>query len=283
MSDDRKKHITYVCVGHCCHDVIESGYTLGGTASYSASVAHNLGAHAKIITAYGPDFRYEERIRKRGIEVVNIGSAYTTVFENIYGNGARQQFLHARAEKLTINEVTPYITDVDILHLSPIADEIDYSLISAVNSGLIGATIQGSMRCWDDRGKVFPCKMEWESLRGVDVVVISDEDIIGIHQALMQIREVVPLVVVTMGRKGATIFNKNGSLFVPSFRAEIRNETGAGDTFAAAFFIHYYKNNDPLNAVIYAHVVTSLVLERADGTFPSEAEINERLDHYHQF
>lgn len=283
MQDHKKKDIEYVCIGHCCHDVEEDGYTLGGTAAYSASVANSLGAKAKIITAYGSDFAFEQDIKDQGIELINIGSEATTVFENIYGQGARQQVLHSRAHLLNTKYITPYLKKTDILHLCPIADEIDYSLIHQVDAGLIVGTIQGSMRCWDDQGNVYPCNMKWESLKGMDLVVISDEDINGLDRAFNQLVKSVPLVIVTMGGEGAKIFKRAASLFLPSFPIHQKRETGAGDTFASAFFIHYYKNRNPLEACIYAHALCSLVLERnKDDLFPSQGEVERRIQEYHE-
>ena len=284
MLDLKDTHIEYVCTGHCCHDVIESGYALGGTAAYSASVAKNLGAKAKIITAYGSDFRFEQDIVDRGIELINVGSEATTVFENIYGHGPRQQVIHSRADLLDTKKVGPYLKKTDILHLCPIADEIDYGLIHQVDAGLIAGTIQGSMRCWDNQGNVYPCNMKWDSLRGIDLVVISDEDVSGLDCAFNEIINIVPLAIVTMGKSGAKIFKKTTSQFLPSFPIHQKRETGAGDTFATAFFIHYYKNRNPFEACLYAHVICSLVLEREDkALFPSPDEIENRIEEYHHF
>ena len=281
MSDDGREHIRYACIGHCCHDKTDNGYDLGGTAAYSAFVANDLGADVKIITSVGSDFLYTDEIVKKGIGLFNLESEETTVFENIYGQGARQQFIHSRAEDLISQKVLPHINDIDILHLCPIANEVDYEILKQFTGGFIGATIQGSLRCWEGDGKIYPCKMEWERLKGIEVVIISDEDVIGLDRAIENLKEVVPYVVVTMGAKGAKLIIGKASLFLPSFNITPRRETGAGDTFATAFFINYYKSKDPFNACIYAHAVTSLVLERDNGMgFPGEDEIHHRMEQY---
>ncbi len=281
MSVDLNGHIDYLCIGHCCHDKVEDGYELGGTAAYSALIAKNLGAKAGIITAYSKDFLYEEEIENRGVNLINIGSDSTTVFENIYGKGSRQQVIHSRARVLDLDEINSHISKPDIVHLCPIANEVDYGIIHRLDCGFIGATIQGSIRCWDNTGKIFPCEMNWSQLEGIDVVIISDEDVIGMEHAIEQIRKIVPLLVITSGKTGARLVNNKVSLFMPAFSIEQNRETGAGDTFAAAFFMHFHANRSALDACIYAHAIASLVLERnVDDIFPDEEEIEKRISQY---
>ena len=169
----------------------------------------------------------------------------------------------------------------EIIHLCPIADEIDYGILSNCNAKLIGATIQASLRAWDDDGMIFPKAMDWNLLNGIDVVIISNEDVLGLHEAINHIKDQVPIVIVTEGRSGAYLHQEGEEQFFPSFPIVQLRETGAGDTFATAFFIQFYLTRDAVASCKYAHVVASLVLERtADDPFPNQEEILSRMKEY---
>jgi sugar/nucleoside kinase (ribokinase family) len=88
----------------------------------------------------------------------------------------------------------------------------------------------------------------------------------------------VPLLVATDGRHGATLFQQG----VPErFDAYATNEvdpTGAGDVFAAAFLCHLYRHGNPRKAVNFANCVASFSIEQEgiEG-IPTVDVVEERL------
>ncbi len=67
----------------------------------------------------------------------------------------------------------------------------------------------------------------------VDVVFLSDEDLHGHSGLLERLRERAPLVALTHGAEGVSLFSGATALRLPAIHAVERDPTGAGDTFAA--------------------------------------------------
>lgn len=58
--------------------------------------------------------------------------------------------------------------------------------------------------------------------------------------ALKLVETGVSLVVVTMGNKGAVVYNKSGQIKYPAQKLDVLDTTGAGDSFAAGFIAAFY-------------------------------------------
>lgn len=254
--------IDFLCIGHLCHDRYAGGNLLGGTASYVSLIARQLGRKPAILTSVGPDFEFFQVFEHSGIPVCNKAAAETTVFENIYHDGVRTQYLHARADTLKAGDVPAEWCRVPVALCCPIADEVDFSLLQAFpNALLVGATIQGWLRQWDGSHRVFAKTMDWSRLAGADVVILSDADIAGFEAALPQIAETVKVLVMTKGAAGAVVCQDGRRYHFPAFPVKEVDATGAGDVFAAAFLIRYSETRDIALSTAFAHCAASFVVE----------------------
>ncbi|MBV6441990.1 MAG: hypothetical protein DYG98_02490 [Haliscomenobacteraceae bacterium CHB4] len=251
----------YLCIGHCCHDKVGNEVILGGTASYSSLVARQLGLHTGILTSVGDDFNFFQVFEDQGIRLWNKTAPQTTVFENIYQNGERIQYLHARAHTLCAEDIPAECLAAPIVLFCPIAGEVDFPVLRAFPRALKGATIQGWLRQWDDSGKVTPKAMDWSQLAAADVVIMSDADIRGFEPAIPAIASCVKVLVMTQGAKGAQVFSGGTQLQFPAYPVRELDATGAGDVFATAFLIKYAEENDISRAAAFAHCAASFVVE----------------------
>jgi sugar/nucleoside kinase (ribokinase family) len=88
----------------------------------------------------------------------------------------------------------------------------------------------------------------------------------------------IPVLVVTEGEKGCTIFNRGVPFAVPPRPAQPVDPTGAGDVFAAAFFVHLSENDNLGQAAYFANVTASMAIERPgpEGA-PDRAEVEAYL------
>jgi sugar/nucleoside kinase (ribokinase family) len=68
--------------------------------------------------------------------------------------------------------------------------------------------------------------------------------------------------VVTEGEKGCTVFHQGLPFSVPPRLAYPIDPTGAGDVFAAAFFVRLSENDDLGQAAYFANVTASMAIER---------------------
>src|SRR5688572_13521957 len=150
---DLLEPVDYLVIGHVAHDLTPSGPRLGGTVSYSALTARALGLRVGAVTASGPETSLESL---KDIPVISIDSPQSTTFENIYTEHGRIQFLRAQASRIDFNSVPETWRRTPIIHLAPLADEIDSVLPKGFSPTLIGVTPQGWMRQWDAEGGVWP-------------------------------------------------------------------------------------------------------------------------------
>jgi sugar/nucleoside kinase (ribokinase family) len=267
--------VDYLVIGHIARDLTPKGTQLGGTVAYAALTARALGLRVGIVTAAGPDESLEAL---SGIPVISIESETSTTYENIPTAHGRVQYLRARAPRLELDRVPGRWRNASIIHLAPIADEVDSVLPSDFSPTLLGLTPQGWLRQWDSNGLV--SLHEWAgaetSLAGAGAVVLSREDVNGDDLLIEHMAEQTKILVVTEGPAGAVLYWHGDRR---RFRAPTVQEvdaTGAGDIFAAAFFVRYLNTRDPWEATRFATLLASHSVERAglDG-IPTKLEIEQ--------
>ncbi len=243
--------VDYLVVGHLACDLSPEGPQLGGTAAYSALTARALGLRVGIVTAWAGDL---PAARFDGIRVVSVPSENCTTFENVYADGGRIQRIHSVAAPLLLEHIPEAWRRAPIVHLGPIAQEGKTLPAAGLASSLLGVTPQGWMRCWDGDGRVRPCAWQEaaEVLPHIGAAVLSLEDAGGDENQIEAIANACRILAVTEGPAGARLY-WNGDL--RRFQAPATEEidaTGAGDVFAAAFFVRLYETRDPWAAARFA-------------------------------
>ena len=254
---------TLLIIGHLCHDRMSSGeIKLGGTAAYASFLAKKMGAEVTILTSIGEDFAFIELFEKADITIYNIPAENTTVFENIYpeDGGERIQFLHARAATISIKDIPSDLSVPDLVLFCPIADEVDLDLLKNFSNSLKAATIQGWLRDWNVEGLVGPKAMIWERLAPLDLLVFSDADIVGFENYIPTISDLVPIVIMTRGINGVRVFENKETKDFPTEPIEVKDATGAGDSFAIAFLLEYFATRDVSGAVDFGQKVAREVI-----------------------
>ena len=256
--------VTFLSVGHFCYDVSPNGYILGGSASYSTLTARNLGHYARAVTAVGANFDRQNPLLD-GIKTIYRESPETTIFDNQYDEkGRRQQFILGAAKELKGSDIPLKWRTSNIVYLCPIADEVSSDLVHCFGEDtLIGATPQGWLRQWDANGKVETKR--WRTaeaiLPHIDVLILSDEDVYVYPDELEKYIQLAPIVVLTQGVRGATLFQNGTQLKSAAYSVTEVDPTGAGDVFATSFLIDYYQNRSVEKALNFAHCVASFAVE----------------------
>lgn len=267
--------VDYLVIGHIARDLTPNGVQLGGTVAYSALTARALGLRVGIVTAAGTDISFEPL---QEIPVVSLESDTSTTFENIYKYDGRIQYLRSQATKIEFDHIPDVWRNAPIVHLAPIANEIEAELSNNFSRVFLGVTPQGWMRQRDSDGLVSTC--EWENsdsaLSQANAIVISREDVNGDDELIEHMAGQTKILVVTEGADGAVLY-WNGDR--RRFRVPIVDEvdaTGAGDIFATAFFVRLSKTRDPWEATRFASLVATHSVARSglDG-IPTSKEIEE--------
>lgn len=269
--------VDYLLFGHVTKDLTPEGYTLGGTATYSALTAAKLGLRVGVVTSVGPELDLPE---KPGIQVVTVPSDTTTTFKNIYTPAGRIQYVHHPATYLELSAVPEIWRNAPIVHLGPIFQEVDPKLARSFPNSQVGLTPQGWMRNADEAGLVH--YSDWPEARYVlesaQAVVFSIEDVQGDESIIDELVPSIRVLVVTEGSNGARLY-WNGDL--RTFKAPQLEEidpVGAGDIFAASFFIRLHQTRDPWEAARFATQLASMsVTRRGVEGIPTEEEVKASL------
>jgi 1D-myo-inositol 3-kinase len=271
----------FVVVGHVCQDLLpDGGLSLGGSVSYATTTAYRMGYRVGVVTSAGPDLHVSHVLP--GVEVVCHPAATTTLFENIYEDGRRKQFVHQRAEVITCEQIPPLWRRAPMAYLGSIDQEIDESVFHCfADDVLIGVMPQGFFRRWDERGQVY--FTAWEPsqsvLRRINVLVISELDVPDPQQLVSDWGRFINIIAVTHAERGATIYQAGESCYYPARPTRQVDPTGAGDVFTAAFLIRLLETGDPCQAAAFANVVASFSIEQpgVDG-IPLRSEVEAYMD-----
>lgn len=257
--------LDYLIIGHITRDLTPTGtFKVGGTVAYTGLTATALGCRTGVVTSAAAGFSVSQALP--GVGVHCVPAAETTTFENIYSAAGRRQVIHAVAEKLQVKDIPGTWQEAAIVHLAPLAQEVDPELVHHFPHSLVCMTPQGWMRCWDKQGNVHPC--DWNLADAVlphtNAVIVSDEDLAD-KAVLHRFRQVTPVLVMTQGPAGCTVFRGSEAR---QFPAEVTTEnelTGAGDVFAAAFFIHLYQTGgDPWEAAQFANRIAAYSITQSN-------------------
>src|SRR5207244_9187377 len=96
--------VDYLLLGHVTVDRLDDKrVAMGGTATYAALTARNMGARVGVHTSSA----YEPGLidTLRSVLVARIPAEYTTCFVNAYIGGKRRQTIEAGAEKPTYDQI----------------------------------------------------------------------------------------------------------------------------------------------------------------------------------
>jgi hypothetical protein len=308
MDDSQDSRYDYVTVGHVTRDVIEdrAGGDVsqpGGSAFYSALQAARLGLRTLIITQ-GVPREIDELLEPFSGELdLRIVPAEHTTTLSTRGRGAqRSQRLLAWAGPI----VEPLTLDTEILHLAPVARETP--LAWRGQADFIGLTPQGLARHWGQSEDVPPAQLDTAALSGdvplcvgagaapagdifavemdpnalprrFNAAVISEHERKSCHALFAHARGCGAYVAVTAGSRPATVqlpAPGAGSVVQtgPPHPVELREDLGAGDVFAAAFFVALNEGRGPLEAAMFGNAAAALRIAGAGpGAIAGRAQI----------
>jgi ribokinase len=112
---------------------------------------------------------------------------------------------------------------------------------------------------------------------------ITDQSDANIHAAKLIGSDLVARgndsVVITMGRRGCMVVDRNGADHIPAFEVELVDQTGRGDAFAGALAASCAVGDDLRKAVKFASAAGALTCTKFGSieALPAKAEIIELL------
>ncbi|MBI4770716.1 MAG: ribokinase [Chloroflexi bacterium] len=265
--------VDYLVIGHITQDLTPAGPTPGGTAAYAALAARALGLRVGIVTSLGPGAVLGDL---SGFPTANLPAPASTTFRNQYTPAGRVQHLCNLALPLDYSAIPAEWRSAPIVHLGPVAREVDPALAGRFPRALVGLTPQGWLREWEPSGLVrrAPWPQAEKALRQAAATVLSIEDVQGDEITVEDYAHACPVTVVTEGELGARVYwNTHVRRFSgPTVTAV--DSTGAGDVFAAAFFARLHQTRDPYEAGRFAALLAAASVTRPGlAGAPTAAEI----------
>lgn len=252
----------YVTVGHVTLDLIEDrpGGTVaqpGGGAFYSALQAARLGLRTLIVTQ-GVPAQIEELLAPyaKELDLRVIPAPHTTTLSTTGHGLARSQRVLAWAGPV----VEPLHIDSSILHLAAVARETPTAWSG--EASFVGLTPQGLLREWREGGPISLVALDPATVPSHFHAAVIGERERAFSDALFEAaRRSGATVAVTAGAGPTAVYPAGvepvGQAVVPS-TAAARDDLGAGDVFAAAFFVALREGMPAAGAAAFGNAAAAL-------------------------
>jgi sugar/nucleoside kinase (ribokinase family) len=273
----RLEPIDYLAIGHITIDKTAGESRLGGSVAYAALTAQALGLRAGIVTAWAEELPLGPLA---DMPIVNIGAEQSTTFENFDQSGERKQKILAQAPFLDYHMIPEAWRKARILHLAPVAREVSPRILRYFTDSTLGLTPQGWLREWDESGEVRVS--HWEEadllLSGADAAVIAREDVGRDADQIERMAAACPILAVTEGEAGAKLYAYGEEHQINAPNVEAVDTTGAGDIFAAAFFVRLHLTGDAMDAARFASQLAARSVQRVGlDSVPKKDEIYDLM------
>lgn len=256
----------YVVIGHFTVDITPWGRALGGTAIYAGLTAARAGLRVGVLTrgnlaGLPRQVREELEMVSREVELVIQSAGATTTFANEEVAGRRVQTLHAWGGEIELSGLPADWRAPAIMHIAPVAQELEPRSLSRVAPGYLGVTPQGWVRRWAAR---LPARVRFEELKltnemnaRFDAMVVSSEELAATRESFDAVSKR-GLAVVTRGRRGATALDRGHVIEVPGYPGTQVDTTGAGDVFAGMLFLMRGRGEPIVRSLRHASAAAAL-------------------------
>jgi sugar/nucleoside kinase (ribokinase family) len=271
--------VSSLVVGSIAIDTVETPFgkaeeALGGTAVYFA-LAASLFTEVQLVGVVGDDFPSSavETLESRGVDLSGLQRRHGETFRWVGQYDFDMNVAHTLDTRLNVFEtfhptLPEHYRDARFLFLGNIDPDLQLEVLKQVRHPQLIAL--DTMNFWI-AGKRDALTAV---LRQVDTVLINEGEIreyTGRYNVLEAAREILALgprhVVVKRGEYGAVLFSGSEIFLVPAFPTwEVRDTTGAGDSFAGAFigYLDRCRDTRPDHlkaAVVYGTVAASFTVE----------------------
>ncbi|HEX6506412.1 MAG TPA: PfkB family carbohydrate kinase [Chloroflexota bacterium] len=271
--------MTSLVVGSIAIDTVETPFgraesALGGTAVYF-SLAASLFTQVQLVGVVGDDFPDSavDLLQQRGVDLSGLQRRHGETFRWVGEYDYDMNEAHTLDTRLNVFEtfhptLPDQYRDARFLFLGNIDPDLQLDVLNQVrNPELIALD---TMNYWIDGKRDGLTRV----IRQVDAVLINEGEIrqyTGRYNVLEAARDLQALgprhVVVKRGEYGAILFSGDDVFMVPAFPTwEVRDTTGAGDSFAGAFLGYLERAGrmdgaDLRAAVVYGSVAASFTVE----------------------
>jgi sugar/nucleoside kinase (ribokinase family) len=254
-------------LGHLALDVVDGADPrIGGAPWYSGRALRTLGLPAQIGAKCGEPDRsmLQARLTELGVPVVLATGGETTRFSFRYEGDRRLMHVDAIGEPWSPEEAVTAADQAEWVHVAPLlrSDFPTETLAALGRDRRLMLDGQGLVRV----PHVGPLQLDPEFdpalLRAVSILKFAEEEaiaVVGSAEAVVELG--VPEVVVTLGSLGALVLANGELRRIPAQPLDgIKDPTGAGDAFSAAYLAARSEGDAPADAARHATALVASVL-----------------------
>ena len=249
----------------------QSGTRPGGVVVHGGIAHARLGARVRVVTRVRAEDASDllAPLEAEAVQVLPLPSAATTTYVLDYTGAVDVHELVAASDPITPDDVPLDWRRANCVHLGPLHRGDLAPGLAASLDGMVGLDVQGLLRESGPEGTRLRPNPELPlHLDGVHVVQVSASELRALiggesGTALEFARRYgVPELIVTRGRRGATVIADGAEVDVEPEPANGANTVGAGDTFLAAYLeARVLTRCSPANAARAAGRVTAQKIE----------------------
>lgn len=267
--------VDIVIVGSIALDTIETPFgsvadTLGGAATYS-SIAASFFSHPGIVAVVGEDFNHMDVFHSKGISTtgIEIAKGKTFRWSGYYEFDMNQA--HTIETQLNVFEnFSPQMPDdykkVKNLFLANIDPSLQLDVLEQMTPKLV---VADTMNYWIKNKR----EQLLEVIKKSNVFLLNDGEarqLINTTNLITAGKKVLAMgldaVIIKKGEHGVLLFTDSTTFVLPGYPLEnVRDPTGAGDSFAGAFCGYLSKNGfneeQLRKAIVYGSAVASFNVE----------------------
>jgi sugar/nucleoside kinase (ribokinase family) len=266
-------------VGSVALDTVKTPFgevseVLGGSATFFSTAASYF-TSVDLIAVVGEDFpsQHLDFLKSRGIDVTGLERRPGATFRWKGEYTHQLNEAHTLDTKLNVFETfRPQIPDAyrspDLLFLGNIDPELQLDVLQKLSRPPLVAC--DTMNFWINGKR----DALWRVLEQVDILIINDGEAraLGEDSNLVKVAKKVLArgpkhLIIKRGEYGVLMFNEKQVFGAPAFPLEdVRDPTGAGDTFAGGFLGHLTATGDRSleafkQAIIFGSVMASFTVE----------------------
>lgn len=294
--------MSLLVVGSVAFDTIETPFgkvdrTVGGAASYFALAASHF-VPVRMVAVIGDDFTADHRAIFKGRKI-DLSGLERAAGKSFFWSGRYSQNMNERTTLATeLNVFADFKPSLPAVYL-----DSRHVFLGNIQPGLQRSVLQqlngrprivglDTMNYWIEGSN----EQLRETLKHVDILTINDDEtrqLTGEHNLLRASRHVFKLgpkiLIVKRGEHGALMVHPKFVFSVPAFPLEeVRDPTGAGDTFAGGFMGYLAKagnmNEQNLRrAMVYGSVLASFTVEKFGVERLAKVTPREIRDRAHRF